>query len=173
MFIEDIDMVHALQALAEDELRRLIRAFFARMISQGNVQPLHGVGEHGKDAIAVVDNILDPLGRGQILLIQVKKGDVSQPEWSNRISGQMLDALNTLETQFPRGMSRDTPRRLLLFLSGELTPEAFTAIKSWNQTQPIPVEVFNVFDICNLFKKYGVKSTDFKDLLELAKALNL
>jgi hypothetical protein len=173
VFIEDVDIVQALQELSEENLRKLVRAFFASKISRGNVQPLHGVGEHGKDAVAVVDNIIDPLGRTQILLIQVKKGDVSLTDWNNRICGQMLEALNTLESQFPRGTSRDNPRRLLLFLSGELTPEAFTAISAWNRTQSIPVEVFNIFDICALFRKYGVKPSDFGDLLELAHNLSL
>jgi len=171
LYIEDLDIINALQSLSEEDLRKLIRAFFAKHISRGNVQPLHGPGEHGKDAVAVIDK--DQLGRTQILLIQVKKGNVSLPDWTNRIVGQMIEALNTQETQFPRGTSKDNSRRLLLFLSGELTPEAFDAINSWNRTQPIPVEVFNVFDISGLLRDYGVKPSDFKDLLELARTLSL
>lgn len=171
MYIEDLDIIKALQSLSEEDLRKLIRAFFAKHISRNNVQPLHGAGEHGKDAVAVIDR--DQLGRTQILLIQVKKGNISLSDWTNRIVGQMIESLNTQETQFPRGTSRDNPRRLLLFLSGELKPEAFDAVSSWNRTQPIPVEIFNVFDISGLLRSYGVKPSDFKDLLELARTLSL
>ena len=171
MYIEDLDIIQALQALSEEDLRKLIRAFFAKTISENNVQPLHGTGEHGKDAVAVIDK--DQLGRTQILIIQVKKGNISLTDWTNRIVGQLIEALNTQETQFPRGTSRDNPRRLLLFLSGELTPEAFEAISAWNRTRPIPVEVFNIFDISSLFRRYGKKPSDFGDLLELAKTLSL
>lgn len=173
MFVEDSDIIKALQALSEDDLRKLIRAFFAKNISRGNVQPLHGAGEHGKDAVAVVDGIQDPLGRTQILFVQVKKGDISLTDWANRICGQMQEALNTLEAEFPRGTSRDNPRRLLLFLSGELTPETAASISAWNRNQPIPVEVFNILDIWTLFRKYGVKPSDFTDLLTLARTLSL
>lgn len=150
MYIEDLDIIKALQALSEEDLRKLIRAFFARHISQNNVQPLHGTGEHGKDAVAVIDK--DQLGRTQILIIQVKKGDITQSDWTREIVGQMADAMNTQETQFPRGTSRDNPRRLLLFLSGEITPEAFEVISCWNRSQPIPVEVFNIFDMSALLR---------------------
>jgi len=171
VYIEDLEILKALQSLPERELRKLIRAFFAKHIARNNVQPLHGVGEHGKDAVAVIDK--DQLGRTQILFIQVKKGDISLSKWRNEIMGQMIEALNTPETQFPLGASRDNPRRLLLFISGELKPEAFEAIKNWNQNQPIPVEVFNIFDISSLLRSYGVKPSDFEDLLELARTLNL
>lgn len=171
MYIEDLDVIKALQSLSEKDLRKLIRAFFAKTISRNNVQPLHGVGEHGKDTVAVVDK--DSLGRKQILFIQVKKGDITLPDWRNEIAGQMIEATNTPETQFPRGTSRDDLRRLLLVLSGELTPEAFEAIKAWNRNQPIPVEVFDIFGISGLLRSYGIKPSDFKDLLKLAKTLNL
>lgn len=174
MYVKDFEeIIRALQELSEDDLRKLIRAFFAKNVSRGNVQPLHGAGEHGKDLVAVVDNIQEPLGRTQILFIQVKKGEITQTDWNNRIIGQMQDALNSLEAEFPRGTSRDNPRRLLLFLSGELTPEASTSISAWNRNQPIPVEVFSIFGIWDLFRKYGVKPSDFPDLLVLAKTLNL
>lgn len=171
MYIEDLEMVKTLRSLSEEDLRKLVRAFFAKHISRNNVQSLHGTGEHGKDAVAVIDK--DQLERTQILIIQAKKGDISQSDWRNEIAGQMIEALNTQETQFPRGTSRDNPRRLLLFLSGELKPEAFEAISSWNRSQPIPVEVFNIFDISGLFRSYGVKPSDFGDLLELARTLSL
>lgn len=173
MYIEDREFIQVLRGLSEEDLRKLVRAFFAKNISGGNVQPLHGPGEHGKDAVAVVDSLEDPLGRTQILFIQVKKGDISLTEWTNRIVGQMQEALNTLEADYPRGTSKDHPRRLLLFLSGELMPEASSAISNWNRTQPVPVEVFNIFDIQKLFVKYGMKPSDFPDLLALAKTLGL
>jgi hypothetical protein len=173
VFAEVSEIIQALQELSEDDLRKLIRAFFAKKISNGNVQPLHGAGERGKDAVAVVDRIQDPLGRTQIFFIQVKKGNITQTDWTNRISGQMRDASHPLEADFPRETSRDNPRRLLLFLSGELTPEAHRSVKAWNQNEAIPVEVFDVLGTWTLFEKYGVKTSDFPDLLALARTLSL
>lgn len=173
MFVEDREMVKALQALKEDDLRKLIRAFFAKMISEYSVQPLHGGGEHGKDTVATVDKLNDPLGRSQVLLIQVKSGDISLTDWINRISGQMLAAFCTPENDFPRETSRDNPRRLILITNGELKPEAFKAIQEWNRTIPIPVEVFDIWGIISLFRKYGVKPSDFKHLLDIARTLKL
>lgn len=173
MFSEDYSIMTALQNLKEDDLRRLIRAFLAKRVSEYNVQPLHGTGEHGKDTIATVDKTNDPLGRTQILLIQVKTGDISLGNWVDKISGQMLAAFCTVEKDFPRETSRDNLRRLVLFTNGELKPEAFKSVQEWNRTMPIPVEVFDIWGLLSLFKKYGVRPNDFQELLSWAQKLAL
>lgn len=166
---ESPEIIKAIQDLNESALRKLIRAFFSEYISDRNVQPYHGVGEHGKDTLAVISERNDPIGKGQVLFIQVKNGDISLSDWTNRISGQMSEASRS--TIFPMGANRDSSRRLLLVLSGELSPEAFRAIKDWNQTQSIPVEVFDIWGLFKLFDKHNVKPSDFESLLELADRL--
>ena len=140
--------------MPEDKLRKLIRTFLAINISDYNVQKFHGSSEHGKDTIAIISENKDPLGKPQILLIQIKSGDISLSDWINRISGQMLAAFCTTEESFPPNTSKDNPRRLILFLNGELKPEAFKAIREWNRTMPVPVEVFDIFEMVRLFKGY-------------------
>ena len=159
--------------MSEPDFRRLIRVFFAKIISKGNVQPYHGAGEHGKDTIAIVDPILDPLKRTEILFIQVKVGDISSSDWRNTILGQMTEALNTAATGYPLGFSKDNPRRLILMTNGELQPEVHNSIKSWNENSLVPIEVFDNKGVCKLFEDYGVKAGDFQALMDYAQSLNL
>ena len=163
---EDYELIEFLQKLPEDKLRKLIHTFLAINISDYNVQKFHGSSEHGKDTIAIISENKDPLGKPQILLIQIKSGDISLSDWINRISGQMLAAFCTTEESFPPNTSKDNPRRLILFLNGELKPEAFKAIREWNRTMPVPVEVFDIFEMVRLFRRYYVKTSDIKHLLE-------
>ncbi len=73
----------------------------------------------------------------------------------------------------PFGTSKDNSRRLLLIISGECQPEVYNAITNWNKQQRIPVELFDILGIISLFEKYNMKKSDFKDLFELSKLLEL
>lgn len=173
LFSQDAEVIQRLQALSEPDFRRLIRVFFAKLICKGNVQPYHGTNEHGKDTIAMVDPILDPLGNPEVLYIQVKAGDITSSDWRTDILGQLNEILNTTGTGNPLGFSKDYPRRLLLITNGELQPEVHNSIKSWNDTHIIPVEVFDIKGLCRLFDRNNVRATDFEGLLNLAHTLNL
>jgi hypothetical protein len=173
LFAQDAEIIRKLKGLPEPDLRRLIRIFFAKLICKGNVQPYHGINEHGKDTIAMVDPISDPLGNPEVLYIQVKVGDITSSDWRNDILGQMTEALNTTGTGNPLGFSKDYPRRLLLITNGELQPEVHNSIKGWNDNHLVPIEVFDIKGLCKLFDRYNVRATDFEELLNLAKTLNL
>ena len=156
--------------LDEPEFRKIVRAFFAEYICDRNIQHYHGVGEHGKDAVGVINSDTDPLGKDEVLFIQIKAGDVSLIDWNRDIAAQMDEMSRS--TTLPIGTSRDNCRRLLLIISGELKPETFDS-KDWNNTRQIPVEVIDFWGLLKLFGKYNVVSEDFDDLLELADTLGL
>ena len=158
-------IIEYLRSLSEEQLRKILRSFFAREISRGNVQLYHGFGEHGVDIQAVIDREKDALAEDQVIYAQVKKGDLKLDDWMNRVAGQLGEALRS--TTFPRGTGRDNPRRLLLVLNGEMTPEVHEAIRSWNQTQPLPVQILDIHKLADLFcSKYKLKISDLKKLAE-------
>lgn len=163
--------MNEIKALNERDFRKLIRAFFSLKISDGNVQHYHGPGEHGVDTLATISELNDPLKKGQILYIQIKAGNISLHDWRTDIQGQMIEAYNS--TIMPFGTSKDNSRRLLLIISGECQPEVYNAITNWNKQQRIPVELFDILGIISLFEKYNMKKSDFKDLFELSKLLEL
>lgn len=142
---------------SEDELRIILRNIFRARLGEAIIY--HGSGEHGLDIAVIARSDLDPFGKEQLLLIQVKKGKITLDKWRKGLCGQLAELYSR---QIPRG-DLSIARRILLIVIGELTSEVQGAIDDWNTRQPIPIETLDTYGLAEFLLRH------FDSLEELIK----
>lgn len=161
---EYYDVMELLRGLKETDFRKIVYLLFAKYISDGQVQVRHGPGEHGVDMVATISEKIDPLRKGQALLIQLKHGDISYPEWEKEVSCQLHAALRT--RLYPFSMNQDYSVRLLLITNGEIKPEAFDGIKEWNKYERIPIEPYDISTLPGFFFDLNLYREEIEELID-------
>ncbi len=154
-----------LSNLKEKELQDEIAQFFVE--SETRCQVIHGGGEHGIDLIAHVDERRDPMGTGYNILVQVKRGDVSQNDF-HELLGQLVEG-----TYFPFSQSPFDPqnaRRVVLICSGNLTNEASLSIQQFNLHHGVTLECFDLDSLIELFVKKGYADNILDRITEIGSA---
>ncbi|MHB1909288.1 MAG: restriction endonuclease [Nitrososphaerales archaeon] len=154
------DILGWLRSLNEDQLRKFIKYFFERNLGSP-VSIIHGTGEHGADIVATIDKNTDPLGKGQILLVQVKVNDVDLAGWRENLANQISE-LYYHRLRVPE-VYLGQPRRMLLITSGEINPEANAAIFEWNNMLPIPIEVFSGYSFAEFLFNHNFRRTEIEE----------
>ncbi len=152
--------VIALRSLDEISYQHVIVNYFREI--KHLVYHTHGPGEHGADVIMYLPPSEDFLGRGEIVFIQIKQGDIALPEWHRKLNGQLTE-LYCRNHRFPN-ISRELSRRIVLITSGSIKPEVVTAINDWNERLPIPIEFFDGRQMANMIFAAPYRTENIEEL---------
>lgn len=122
-----------------------------------DVHYTHGVVEFGKDFIAKRH-----AGDGTIQYsFQIKRGNISLPEWTDRIQNQMLQSVMT-PIRHP-SFDRDLKHQAILVTTGEVNPIAAQAIDELNtqiqqQYERLPILIWSENNLLDMIVGQGLDS---------------
>ena len=158
-----------LGTLKEKDFQLLLRKYLEDICGWAKIY--QGSGEHGLDIAALIESDRDIFNRQVTVMVQAKTGQIGESKWSQIVAGQ-IGQLYSKKIERSQ-INPHNPRRILLITTGELTPEAESAVYEWNNKQPIPVEVFEGKEIAKrLIENY--ESVDvIKSLIESEKPVLL
>lgn len=146
--------------LHENELRFIISNFFCKEFDSVSLSKLvHGSFERGADVILCFDKEIDVLGRGFIILIQVKKGNIDLPTWRKSLHSQLFECYDR-EVNTQPYTSMDVPRRVVLITSGIISEPVQYRITRINKKNHIPIETFDGSQFATLMNKKGYRGRD-------------
>ncbi len=140
-----------LRSLREEELRDVVNRFLQAQRLRSDI--IHGSSEHGKDIVAIVPGALDVLGTTQVLLVQIKTGDISEARWRTEAKPQFSDAMDHFVHHHE--VDEKWPKRYILVFNGKLTAEAQRSVHDYNSRNPVPVEVVDLDRIVSLMVEAG------------------
>lgn len=158
---ESQKILQRLQKLSEPKLRRLLINFSKNEL--GESAELHGFGEHGVDVVAFIKPDFDPIGLGQVILIQVKKSKITMPSWRKTLSGQLSEIY--FRTIRALNINENSPRRIVL-VHNEMNTSVQDAISDWNKKMPIPIEMLSLHSLSILLERKGYKARHIKRITE-------
>jgi Restriction endonuclease len=115
-----------------------------------------GGSEFGKDFVA--KKVED--GTTYQYVIQAKKGDINQPDFRNKVLGQLLEAV-ILKNLSHSQLDKNLPQRTILVTTGELIDNAFIELdalnaKLENKYQVEKVEFWGKNTLIEFSEKYGL-----------------
>lgn len=145
------EMGALIRSLREEELRELVNRFFKTKGLFSDA--IHGSTEHGKDIVAVVPAHLDPLGQQQVLLVQVKAGDVNEARWRAEIKPQFREMVDHYIRHY--AIDEKWPKRHVLVCGGRLTGQARDSVLDYNSRSPVPAEIVDVDRLASLMIDAG------------------
>jgi hypothetical protein len=115
-----------------------------------------GGSEFGKDFIAKRNEG----GTIYQYVIQAKRGDINQPDFRNKIMGQILEAV-ILRNLSHSQLDRNLPQRTILMTTGELVDNAFIALNEMNSSLvedygKEPIEFWGKNKLIELSTEFGL-----------------
>lgn len=158
---ESQKILERLQKLSEPKLRRLLINFSNNEL--GESAELHGPGEHGVDVVTFIKSDFDPIGLGQVILIQVKKSKITMGGWRKTLSGQLSEIY--FRTIRALNINENFPRRIVLVYNEMNTPVQ-DAISDWNKRIPIPIELLSLHNLSVLLERKRYTARQVKRLTE-------
>lgn len=163
--MESLDILKYIQRRSEDELRFIISNFFCKEFNSISLSKLvHGSFERGADVILCFDRERDILGRGFLVLIQVKKGNVDLPIWRKSLHSQLYECYDREINTQPH-TSTDIPRRVVLITSGIIVDKVQYCITRMNKKNHIPIETFDGPQFATLLNDKGYRKKDIQPLI--------
>lgn len=142
-----------LGSLTERELWQLLVDYFVED-RQTHATIVNSPSEHGMDVVARVEPRDDFLGQGYYILIQAKTGNLTMGAWRKALY-QLLEV-----PCFPIPATGyddpDRPRRILLVVTGTITPEAHRSVRQFNRHHRVPVRALDLNELALLrgFQEY-------------------
>jgi len=150
-----------LGTLQEDDFRIILKAFFERRC--GPTRMDHSVSEHGLDLASVYKGEYDFVDQDITIMIQAKVGRVAPKELRENIFGQ-LSELFVREIKL-QPFHPHNPRRILLIVAGELSPESRILVDNWNDKIPVPIEILEINRISELLIEEYQTTDRIKELV--------
>ena len=135
-----------LATLNEDQFRNILKNFLERRC--GPTRMDHSVSEHGLDIASVYKGHHDFVYQDITIMVQAKVGKISPKQLRENIFGQ-LSELFVREIKL-QPFHPHNPRRILLIVAGELSPESRKLVENWNDKIPVPVEILELEGITEL-----------------------